>query len=337
MNPEVLKHFFHCGDAFAFPLTRWAVIFVAALLAITPGIVAVLSASGKLSEATKRDIMTRWKSWIWLVLFLFTPILLGAGWVILGVMLLSLACYREFARATGVFHERWISIAVVFGILLVTFAIIDNYQRLFFAAAPLTIGLINVITIPLDRPSGYLQRVALGSLGFLLFGYSFGYLGLMTEDPKFREYLVLVLLGVELNDIFAYCSGRLFGKRKLLPQTSPGKTLGGAIGALVLTTSLVVLLGRFVVFTGTAMAGWGWLILLGCGMSVFGQLGDLLMSSIKRDLHVKDLGAAIPGHGGLLDRFDSLVLVPPAFYHLLSLVLGPLGANNGFERIFTGP
>lgn len=337
MNPEILNHFFRCGDAFSFPLTRWAVICVAILLAITPGIVAVLSASGKLGEATKRDIMVRWKSWIWLVLILFAPILLGAAWVMLGVMLLSLACYREFARATGVFHERWISIAVVFGILLVTFAVVDNYERLFFAAAPLTVGLITVITIPQDRPSGYLQRVALGALGFLLFGYSFGYLGLMTESPRFREYLILILLGVELNDIFAYCTGRLFGKRRLLPNTSPGKTLGGALGALVLTTTLVVVLGRYVVFPGTQMAEWGWLLLLGAGMSVFGQLGDLLMSSIKRDLRVKDLGSSIPGHGGLLDRFDSLVLVPPAFYHLLSLVLGSVGAGGALERIFTGP
>jgi len=77
------------------------------------------------------------------------------------------------------------------------------------------------------------------------------------------------------------------------------------------------------------------LLILGAGMSVFGQFGDLLLSSIKRDLGIKDLGASLPGHGGFLDRFDSLVLVPPAAYHFLSLCLGPLNAT-GAERILTG-
>ena len=77
------------------------------------------------------------------------------------------------------------------------------------------------------------------------------------------------------------------------------------------------------------------LLTLGIGISALGQLGDLVISSIKRDVGVKDTGAVLPGHGGLLDRFDSLILVPPAVFHYLSFQLGPLAAEEP-ARIFSG-
>ena len=83
------------------------------------------------------------------------------------------------------------------------------------------------------------------------------------------------------------------------------------------------------------MDSWSNLLILGVGISIFGQFGDLLVSAIKRDLNVKDMGAALPGHGGLLDRFDSLIIVSPMYYHFLSLTLGTLGKNQP-ERIITG-
>src|SRR5919201_5872228 len=122
---------------------------------------------------------------------MLVPVLLGAAWVMAAVCPLSLLCYREYARATGLFREKTISLVVVLGILLVSFAALDHYPRLFFATAALTVGLLAVVTIPQDRPRGYLQRVALGTLGFLLFGYCFGYLGGIANDANFRPYLVL--------------------------------------------------------------------------------------------------------------------------------------------------
>jgi phosphatidate cytidylyltransferase len=88
-------------------------------------------------------------------------------------------------------------------------------------------------------------------------------------------------------------------------------------------------------FAGTLMAKTSLLLPLGLLISLLGQLGDLLLSAIKRDIGVKDLGVCIAGHGGWLDRFDSLVLVPVVVYHFLSSQLGPLGQNQA-ARIFTG-
>jgi phosphatidate cytidylyltransferase len=334
VNEATRQRLFGFDQAFEHPFVLAMTVAVVAVLILAVGVIQLLAQSGRVTKEHTAELRARWRSWVWLALAMLLPILLGAAWVMAVVLLLSLLTYREYARGTGLFREKSISAVVLLGILLVTFANVDHYPRLFFATVALTLGALTVVTIPQDRPKGYLQRTALGVLGFLLFGYCFGYLGAIANDSNFRPYLVLILLGVGANDVFAYCVGKVVGGPKLLPQTSPGKTVAGSLGALLLTTALVAGLAYFV-FAGTAMARPGLLLLLGAGMSVLGQLGDLLLSSIKRDAGVKDLGAVLPGHGGLLDRFDSLVLVPPAFFHYVSLVLGPLGADQP-QRILTG-
>lgn len=120
---------------------------------------------------------------------------------------------------------------------------------------------------------------------------------------------------------------------KLLPHTSPNKTIGGSLGAIVFTTLLVVMLGRHV-FAGTLLAGTRYLVELGVILSLSGQAGDLVLSSVKRDLGIKDLGTLIPGHGGLLDRFDSLILAATAYFHFVGYYLG-FGLDEPV-RIFSG-
>jgi phosphatidate cytidylyltransferase len=320
--------------AFDSPVVLWTTVGIAAGLVLAIAAARLLLRLGVIGPKLYADIAVRWRSWLVLVALMLVPILLGAAWVMLAVLILSLLCYREYARVTGLFREKTISAVVVLGIVAVTFAVVDHYPRLFFACAVLTAGLIAVITIPQDRPKGYIQRVALGVLGFVLFGYSFGYIGYIGNVESYRPILLLLLLGVELNDVFAYCTGKAIGGPKLLPATSPNKTIAGSVGALVLTTAFVAALGH-VVFQDTAVDRLDRLVILGVLVSVLGQLGDLMLSSIKRDVEVKDTGALIPGHGGLLDRFDSLVLVPPAVFHYLSLYLGPLGGTG--QQIFTGP
>ena len=146
--------------------------------------------------------------------------------------------------------------------------------------------------------------------------------------------MILLILCVELNDVFAFCVGKLVGGAKALPSTSPGKTWAGCIGALILTTAFAATFAHFV-FQGTELDRLDRLLIFGAGLSVLGQFGDLLLSSIKRDVGIKDMGTWIPAHGGLLDRFDSLVLVLPAAFHYLSLHLGAIGADQP-QRIFRG-
>jgi len=125
------------------------------------------------------------------------------------------------------------------------------------------------------------------------------------------------------NDTFAWMVGRRFGRRKLIPRVSPGKTVEGSLGALVGTALVAVgyaaILRHFAVYS----LGSGAALLLGLVVSVAAQVGDLAESLLKRDAGVKDSGALLPGHGGALDRIDSLLFTLPlgyAFFRLLAVL-----------------
>ncbi len=334
MTPEVRQRLMSFSHALDQPVTFWLCGAILIGVVVSGAAIAGLGKSRLLGESDYADALARWKSWALLAGCILLPVLLGAAFTIAAVTLLSLGCYREFARATGVFRHYRISVAVVAGVLLANFAALDHFDRLFFASAPFVVALIAIITVPQGQPRGYIQRVALGCFGFLLFGFSLAYIGNIANTANYRPILLLMFLGVWLNDIFAYWVGRAWGRRKLLPATHSRKTVEGALCAMFLTTLTVALLGHHV-FHRSSLDNWVSLTSLGLLISVLGQLGGLVLSSIKRDVGLKDMGTTLSGHGGLLDRFDSLVLVPPAVYHFLSLHLGPLGASEPV-RILTG-
>lgn len=307
--------------AFDHPVTIVIVVALTSVLALSPVIIRILGVRGLISEVHRQELWVRWRSWLVIAPLLVGPILLGAAWTILGVGLLSLLCYREYARATGLFREKAISLAIVLGIVLVTLATLDNWYRLFMALTPLTITLILTVALIADRPQGYIQRTALGVLGYTLFGHGLGHLGHLANDDNYRPMILMVLASAEMNEIFAYLAGKSLGHVALCPNTSPQKTVAGSLGGLILTTGLVVVLGRSV-FAGTVLENWHHLIALGILISVVGQLGDLMFSSIKRDLGIKDFDVTIPGHGGLLDRFDSIVPIAAVVFHYVNYFVG---------------
>lgn len=320
--------------AFDHPVTLWITIAIGGVIVGALLLIGLLSVTGKVKDPLRKELWKRTLAWAVMAPMAIVPILLGAAWAMGMVFVLSLLCYREYARATGLFREKTISACVVFGICWVTFAIIDNYYRLFVALFPLGVCLIAIATIPLDQPKGYLQRTALGVLGFMLFGSSLGHLGFMANAGNYRPIMLVLLAGVQLNDVFAFVCGKLFGRRKVLPNTSPNKTLAGHLGAFLLTTPLVAL-GVHAIFPGERIDRPFQLLLLGAIVSLTGQLGDLMLSSIKRDIGIKDMAATIPGHGGVLDRANSILLAAPSMFHFIGYFMG-FGLDQP-ARILTGP
>jgi len=330
----IRERFLGAAHAFDHPVTRWITIGVGAVLVLAMVVIALLSVTGRVKPPLRGELWKRTLAWAVMAPILIAPILLGPGWTILGVTVLSLACFRELSRATGQFREKLVSLVVVLGILAVNFTALDDWYGFFVALFPLTVIVIAAVAILPDHPQGYLQRVALGVLAFMLFGSALAHVSFIANDPNYRPILLMLLLGVQLNDVFAFVAGKTLGRRKIVPNTSPNKTVAGHLGALVLTTPLVATLAHFI-FPGTPLDHPLQLILLGMIVSIAGQLGDLMLSSIKRDLGIKDMGVMIPGHGGVLDRVNSLLLAAPAVFHFVHFYVGL--AVGQPVRILTGP
>lgn len=158
--------------------------------------------------------------------------------------------------------------------------------------------------------------------GMLAFVYALRYHRFAIEPLAGSLLVALPVVLTWLNDSGAFFFGKRFGKKKLMPTVSPGKTWAGAYGALGTTIVSTWAIVEFVLvpFANLGMT-WKGIIIFGVAMSVAAQVGDLVESMLKREAGVKDSSSLIPGHGGVLDRIDSLLFTVPIAYVLLDLLL----------------
>ena len=317
MTPQ--ERLFGAHHAFDNPLSLWLTMAVLGLLVVATLVLRL--AGAKFPEKLRTELWARTITWWIITPIMIGCVLLGAAWTMGLVLTISLLAFSDYARATGLFRDHGLCATVVAGIILVQFAALDHWYNLFLALSPLFAAIIPIVAILPDNPKGYIQRVALALFAFLLFGACLGHLGFTANDVDYRPRILLLIVAVELNDVLAYIAGKTFGHRKLAPNTSPNKTLAGSLGALIGITALVYWGGHYA-YRGTIIDQPRHLIILGILTSVMGQLGDLTVSSIKRDLGIKDMGTILPGHGGFLDRFNSLLFVAPAVYHYVGAYLG---------------
>ena len=139
---------------------------------------------------------------------------------------------------------------------------------------------------------------------------------IMLAATEWEDGLIALFGMVWVNDIFAYLTGKWIGKHKLCERISPNKTIEGSIGGLVMTAVVALLVSRYLYY----LLPWDILLGLVLVIVVFGTLGDLCESLMKRQAGVKDSGNIIPGHGGILDRFDAAFFAIPAAYCYLLLI-----------------
>lgn len=158
--------------------------------------------------------------------------------------------------------------------------------------------------------------VAITFLGIFYIGIFLDFIVITINNFDLGKiYVWLVFIISFMTDIFAYFSGYLFGKHKLIPNVSPKKTIEGAVGGVLGSTCCCILFGNYFGLDLINMA------IIGSVGSVIAQFGDLFASSIKRYVGIKDYGKLIPGHGGILDRFDSVILVAPFVYNAINFFI----------------
>jgi len=272
----------------------------------------------------KKEISSMWRTYCsWLIMAPLALVVVFAGRIptILGVTLLAIFGFKEFARASGLYRDWWMTGAVYAGIVTVGAASLMSHPHGeepgsgwygFFVATPVfAIALILLIPILRNRARDELQRMSLAIVGFVYIGWMFGHLGFLANTNDAYGFICYIVFATELNDVAAFTFGRLFGRHPLRSKISPSKTWEGALGALAVSMLLPWLLRFSFPFFGV----WQ-LVLTGLIVGIGGQLGDLSISVIKRDIGTKDMGGTIPGHGGILDRIDSLIYVAPLFMHM---------------------
>ena len=259
-----------------------------------------------------------YRGWLVMVPLILVTLLLGRVAVIVAVTLLAAFGFREFARATGLYRDWSYTGTVLAGIVAQGTATLvydprlgtPGWYGLYMAMPVFVIAAILLSPVLRNRSEGQLQRMTLASFAFIYFGWMYMHLGFLANSAHAYAYLLFLLLAVEANDIAAYIAGRLFGHRPLRRAISPNKTAEGSIGALAVSLALPWLFWPIFPYFTPAQ-----LVVLGIIVGVGGQLGDLVISMIKRDIGIKDMGTAIRGHGGILDRIDSLIFVAPLFFH----------------------
>jgi len=294
-------------------------LLAALVLGTVTGRLLALRARTEAARATVANMNARIKAW-WVMSVVFSIALLTGrvGSVVL-FALLSFLALREFI--TLIDSSRADHRALLVAFFLATPAqyvlVVTEWYGLFAIFIPVYVFLlIPAVLAVIGETRDFLGRTATIQWGLMICVYAISYAPalLLLDIPGYggREALLLLYLVavVQLSDVLQYVFGKLFGRHKIAPNVSPNKTWEGFVGGVLCATLIGTALYWATPFTPLEAAAMSLLVTL------VGFLGGLVMAAIKRDRGVKDYGALIPGHGGVLDRIDSLTFAAPVFFHV---------------------
>ena len=272
------------------------------------------------NNSKAKSFITRLISGIFLVAALVF-ILINGGYILLAACaILSICGLVEIYQVFNISNTR---IAYVAYLLTIFYYI----TLIFYKSTGILLFLIALLLLLLmlyvfSYPKFNIKEISMILFGIIYVAITFSFIYLIRQKNELGKYFVwLIFISSWGSDTFAYCIGMLIGKHKLSPILSPKKTIEGAIGGII-GAFLLGTIYSYIMFNkvkkdidfSSLQVG------LSCALgAVISMIGDLTASAIKRDYNVKDYGNVIPGHGGILDRFDSVIFTAPVLFFILSL------------------
>lgn len=269
---------------------------------------------------------------------IFIPICIFSDYVVFPIVLSILSVIGVFEMAKCLGHHKNLVLTIPMYLIAAALPLLRFYlipdvdstllgpyeDYYFFSIAIATIFFMLIYTLAYVMLRKNKDKLSDILTFYALFVYIVGCFSSIACVRYFRgdtgnmgKYIyALIFLGAWICDTFAYFTGRLLGKHKLIPDISPKKTIEGSIGGIVFTIISFVIYGLIVnkVWDDEIQLSYVLLVIMGFVASIISQIGDLIASAIKRQYDIKDYGNLFPGHGGVLDRFDSVMLVAPMTY-----------------------
>jgi phosphatidate cytidylyltransferase len=296
------------GEIFADPLRAYTVLAAAALV--------VLSAAAWLARLSAAWVPIR--TWLLILPAIFIPLWLGAAAWAIFVTVVAILGAKEFAKTTGLYSQRPFVLVVYAAIVAVNAAAFARHDGIFITLPMWSFLALTLVPIVMNRTEAMVQWFALSVMAITFYGFFLGHLVWLYGSPQGLGYLLYVLTATQLNDVLAFLGGKRFGRHRWT-ALSPNKTIEGSLFALAATVALA--------FVQAPIAfphlPWYGVLLAGLIVGVGGQVGDLTMALIKRNAGVKDFGGMLPGHGGVTDRTNSLMITAPTFTHAIGFLFGP--------------
>ena len=303
------------------PTMLWLYAGVLGLLVLASLIGFVLGrrVTSEKGRDTVRNLNARIKAWWVMVLVFALAFVVGKGLTLVLFGLVSFYCLREFLSLTPTHPRDHAAIAAAFYLFipLQYWLIWIDWQTMLTILIPVyAFLLLPVLSVLWGVTDDFLERTAKIQWGLMLAVFCVSHapalLLLNLGGPKPIYLLFFLITVVQLSDVLQYTVGKLIGRTKIAPHVSPSKTIEGFVGGGLLATGVGAGLWWITPFSPLQAAGMAAAIVLA------GFFGGLVLSAVKRSLGAKDWGVMIEGHGGALDRMDSVTFAAPLFYHLVN-------------------
>lgn len=297
----------------------WSILGVLSVASVT-GFLLSLSAKSINAKATVANLNARTKSWWVMVLVLLGALALGQKGAVIIFSLISFLAFREFITATPTRRADHLSLFVCFFLILPYqyWLVYNTWYGMFAIMIPVyAFVLIPILTVIAGDTTEFLARNARTQWGLMVCVYSISHIPMLetlnVPDLKMGNAgLILFLVAViQGSDVLQYVWGKLTGKHPIAPKLSPKKTIEGFVGGTLSASALGAAMHRLTPFNLWQA------FVISLALCCLGFFGGLIMSAIKRERGIKDWGTLIEGHGGMMDRIDSLCFSAPFYFHVV--------------------